>query len=101
MFDSQFLISAFSIILIDLLLAGDNALVIALAVRDLPQRERRLGIVCGAAIAVVLRIALTVVAARVLTWPYVELVGGLLILWIACKVLLDVGAPAEIGGPSP
>jgi YjbE family integral membrane protein len=82
-----FLLSALSIILIDLLLAGDNALVIAMAVRSLPRRERRIGIVAGAAAAVVLRVALTLVAARMLTLRFIQLAGGILVLWIAVKVL--------------
>ena len=86
---AHFLLSGLSIILIDLLLAGDNALVIAMAVRALPRRERRVGIICGAAMAVVLRVALTAVAARLLVLPYVQLAGGLLVLWIAFKVLAD------------
>jgi YjbE family integral membrane protein len=85
----HFLLSSLAIVLIDLLLAGDNALVIALAVRALPQRERRLGIACGAAGAVVLRVALTAVAARLLTIPYLQIVGGVFVLWIALKVLID------------
>jgi YjbE family integral membrane protein len=86
---AHFLLSGLSIILIDLLLAGDNALVIAMAVRALPRRERRVGIICGAAVAVVLRVALTAVAARLLVLSYVQLAGGLLVLWIAFKVLVD------------
>jgi YjbE family integral membrane protein len=77
------------------LLAGDNALVIAMAVRSLPRRERRIGTVCGAAVAVLLRIALTFVAARLLSVPYVQLAGGLFILWIAVKVLVDASAPPD------
>jgi YjbE family integral membrane protein len=96
----HFLLSAFSIVLIDLLLAGDNALVIAMAVRSLPPRERRIGIVGGAAVAVVLRIGLTVVAARLLEIDYVKLAGGLLILWIAYKVLVDASAePDSVPAP--
>jgi YjbE family integral membrane protein len=89
----HFLFGVFSIILIDLLLAGDNALVIAMAVRSLPRRERRIGTVCGAAVAVLLRIALTVFAARLLSIRYVQLAGGLFIIWIAVKVLVDASAP--------
>jgi YjbE family integral membrane protein len=85
----HFLLNGLSIILIDLLLAGDNALIIAMAVRALPRHERRMGIICGAAMAVVLRVALTAVAARLLVLPYVQLAGGLLVLWIAFKVLAD------------
>jgi YjbE family integral membrane protein len=91
----HFLLSALAIVMIDLLLAGDNALVIALAVRALPKHERRLGILFGAAGAVVLRVALTTVAARLLTIPYLQIAGGLFILWIALKVLIDVSTPPE------
>lgn len=91
----HFFLSALSIILIDLLLAGDNALVIAMAVRSLPKRERRIGIAGGAAGAVVLRIGLTTVAARLLTIEYVQILGGLFILWIALKVLLDASSPPD------
>ena len=96
----RFLLSGLSLILIDLLLAGDNALVIAMAVRSLPQRERRLGSVGGAAVAVALRIALTTVAARLLTIPFLQLAGGLFVLWIAVKVLIDASEPPD-AAPSP
>lgn len=96
----HFLLSALSIVLIDLLLAGDNALVIAMAVRSLPARERRIGTICGAAVAVVLRVALTTVAARVLTIQYLQLAGGLLVIWIAVKVLCDACNPPK-AAPSP
>jgi len=97
----RFLLNAFSIVLIDLLLAGDNALVIALAVRSLPVRQRRIGSVCGAAGAVLLRVALTFVAARILGREYVQLAGGLFIAWIALKVLLDVSSPPDAAAPAP
>jgi YjbE family integral membrane protein len=91
----HFLLGGLSIVLIDLLLAGDNALVIALAVRSLPKDERRIGIIGGASGAVVLRVALTTVAARLLTVPYLQIAGGLLILWIALKVLIDASTPPD------
>ena len=91
----HFLLGALSIVLIDLLLAGDNALVIALVVRALPPRERRIGIVGGAGAAVVLRVALTAMAARLLTIPYLQIGGGVLILWIALKVLIDASTPPD------
>ena len=91
----HFLLNGLAIVLIDLLLAGDNALVIALAVRSLPPRQRRIGIAGGAAAAVLFRIALTAVAARVLEIEYVKLVGGFLILWIAFKVLKDASTPPD------
>ena len=96
----HFLLSALSIILIDLLLAGDNALVIALAVRALPQRERRISILFGAGGAVVLRVGLTTVAAKLLTIPYLQIAGGIFILWIAVKVLIDASAAPD-AAPAP
>jgi YjbE family integral membrane protein len=96
----QFFLSGFSIVLIDLLLAGDNALVIAMAVRSLPRHQRRISIVSGAILAVVLRVALTAVASELLTWEYVELAGGLFVLWIALKVLVDASDPPD-AAPAP
>jgi len=96
----QFLLNGLRIVLIDLLLAGDNALVIALAVRSLPRRERRVGTACGAGLAVVLRVALTFVAARLLDLEYLKLAGGLFVLWIAWRVLGDVcEAPEKTPAP--
>ncbi len=92
----HFLLSGFSIVLIDLLLAGDNALVIAMAVRSLPPRERRIGITgARAALPWCCAIALTTIAARLLTIEFLQIAGGLLILWIALKVLIDASAPPE------
>ena len=96
----HFLLSALSIVVIDLLLAGDNALIIALAVRSLPRHQRRMGIVGGAGAAVILRIALTTVAAQLLTLEYLQIAGGFLILWIALKVLLDASTPSD-AAPAP
>jgi len=81
------------IILIDILLGGDNAVIIALACRNLPARQRRLGIVWGAAGAIVLRVILITVAVALLQVPVLKLVGGLLLLWIGVKLL----APADDG----
>jgi YjbE family integral membrane protein len=91
----QLIYGVFSIVFIDLLLAGDNALVIAMAVRSLAPRERRIGTICGAAAAVVLRIALTFVAVKLLDIEFLKLAGGLFVLWIAVKVLVDVSEPPE------
>jgi YjbE family integral membrane protein len=96
----HFLFSGLSIVLIDLLLAGDNALVIAMAVRSLSQRDRRIGTLCGAVLAVILRVALTAFASRLLTLEYIELAGGLFVLWIALKVLVDASDPPD-AAPSP
>jgi YjbE family integral membrane protein len=95
-FTTQFLLDVLSIVLIDLVLAGDNAVVIALAVKNLPPRERKIGITVGAGMAVFLRIILTFFAAKLLLIQFVKLVGGLLILWIAVKLLAqDSGGPEE------
>lgn len=92
----QFLLDALSIVLIDLLLAGDNAVVIAMAVRSLPPAQRRLGILLGAGLAVVLRIGITFFAAQLLQMQFIKLVGGLAILWIAVKLLAE--GTGEEGG---
>ncbi|MFN0105814.1 MAG: TerC family protein [Bryobacteraceae bacterium] len=93
----QLLLDILTIILIDLLLAGDNAVVIAMAVKTLTPKERKLGIFFGAAVAVVLRIGLTFFAAQLMQTPWIKLVGGALIFWIAIKLLTDA-AEEESGG---
>jgi YjbE family integral membrane protein len=92
-----FILAGLELVLIDLLLAGDNALVIAMAARSLPRKQRRIGTVLGAGFAVALRVSLTALAARLLNIPYLRLAGGLLILWIALKVMVDAGEPPETG----
>ncbi len=96
----QFLLNGFKIVLIDLLLAGDNALVIAMAVRSLAKAQRRLATACGAGVAVALRVVLTALAAWLLKVPYVQIAGGLLILWIAVKVMVDASDPPD-AAPAP
>src|SRR5579863_8255553 len=96
---SRLLIDGFSIILIDLLLAGDNALVIAMAVRALPQRQRRLASIFGAAAAVGLRVVLTILAARLLGIEFIKLLGGAFIIWLAVKVLGDASAEPAASPP--
>lgn len=83
----EWTLALFKIVWIDIVLAGDNAVVIALAVRNLPKRQRMMGIFLGAGAAVVLRVGLTFVATQMLKVPYVQLVGGILIMWIAFKLL--------------
>jgi YjbE family integral membrane protein len=89
---SHYLIDCLSIIVIDLLLAGDNALVIALAVRALPKRQRRVALLCGAWLAVLIRVAVTFLAAKLLEVEYVQFAGGAFVVWIAVKVLRDARA---------
>jgi YjbE family integral membrane protein len=93
-FDLVFLSALFSIVIIDLILAGDNAVVIAMAVRSLPHEQRKKGILFGAAAAVLLRVVLTFFVAQLLIVSYVKLVGGILILWIAVKLFVE-GAPED------
>jgi YjbE family integral membrane protein len=87
--DVAFLSSLFSIVLIDLILAGDNAVVIAMAVRSLPKQQRLKGILFGSAAAVLLRVFLTFFVAQMLAMSYVKLVGGIVIVWIAFKLFVE------------
>ncbi|HEU0220034.1 MAG TPA: TerC family protein [Gallionella sp.] len=84
----QFWVDVFKIIMIDLLLSGDNAVVIALACRNLPEAQRRKGILFGVTGAIGLRIVLTFFAVGLLSLPYLKLVGALLLLWIGVKLIL-------------
>jgi YjbE family integral membrane protein len=77
------------IILIDILLGGDNAIVIALACRNLPANLRTKGILWGTFGAIAIRIALIAFAVTVLQVPYLKIIGGLLLLWIGIKLLAD------------
>jgi YjbE family integral membrane protein len=81
-------LSVLKIIGVDIVLAGDNAVVIALACRTLPPRQRRAGILLGTAVAVVMRIAFTLAVGTLLGVPMLALVGGLILFWIAVKLLL-------------
>jgi YjbE family integral membrane protein len=76
------------IVWINVLLSGDNALVIAMACRGLAPRQRAWGMTIGAGIAVILLIAFTGIVARLMVLPYLKLVGGLALLWIAAKLLV-------------
>jgi YjbE family integral membrane protein len=84
--DPQFWVAAGKIIWINILLSGDNAVVIALACRSLPPRERKWGIILGAGAAVLLRILFTAIVAQVMELPFLKLVGGVALLWIAIKL---------------
>jgi YjbE family integral membrane protein len=84
----EFWIAVVQIIFIDIVLSGDNAVVIALACRNLPDAQRRRGLLWGVVGAVGLRVVLTAFAASLLGYPYLKLIGGLLLLWIAVKLLL-------------
>jgi YjbE family integral membrane protein len=90
----KFITSFLSIVLIDLILAGDNAVVIAMAVRSLPKKQRTQGIIFGAGAAVILRVGLTFVAAQLLTVSFIKFAGGALITWIAVKLFVE-GTPED------
>jgi YjbE family integral membrane protein len=83
-----FWIAVGQIILIDILLGGDNAVVIALACRGLPPKQRKLGIIYGTAGAIILRVVLIAFALALLAVPYLKLVGGILLVWIGVKLLV-------------
>lgn len=92
--DWKFFVGLINIIIIDLILAGDNAVVIAMAVRSLPRRQRQWGIVLGAGAAVLLRVVLTFFVAQLLNIQFIKLAGGVLIAWIAVKLFVE-GAPEQ------
>ena len=102
---AAFWIAVGQIILIDIVLSGDNAVVIALACRNLAPEQRKKGIFWGVAGAVCLRVALTLCAALVMGLPWLKLGGGLLLLWIAVKLMLpeeeegqDIAASEHLWG---
>ena len=84
------------IIGVNIVLSGDNAVVIALAARSLPARQQKQAISWGAGAAVVLRIVLTLFAARLLGLPWLKIVGGLLLFWIGIKLLVPEDDDADI-----
>jgi YjbE family integral membrane protein len=85
----EFWIGLLKIIWINIILSGDNAVVIALAARSLPAQQQKQAIIWGTAAAVVLRVGLTVVAAKLLELPYLQIVGGLLLVWIGVQLLAE------------
>ena len=85
----QFWVAVLQIILINILLSGDNAVVIALACRNLSRRQRKYGIFWGVLGAIVLRIVLTFFAMSLLANPYLKLIGGALLLWIGVKLIAE------------
>ncbi len=96
----EFWIAVGQIIMIDILLGGDNAVVIALACRKLPPAQRRKGILWGTAGAIVLRVILIFFALQLLAIPFLKLVGAILLVWIGIKLLLPEaeGGHASIEG---
>jgi YjbE family integral membrane protein len=85
----EFWIGLVKIIWINIILSGDNAVVIALAARTLPPHQQKLAVLWGAGAAVVMRVILTIVAAQLLALPWLQIVGGLLLLWIGVQLLTE------------
>ncbi len=88
LFSPAFWVAAGQIIGINIILSGDNAVVIALACRMLPPKERFWGMILGAGVAVLLRILFTLVVAQAMGYPFLKLVGGILLLWVAVKLVV-------------
>src|SRR5262245_43085892 len=86
--EATFWVRLMKIMWINILLSGDNAVVIAMACRGLPYRQRVWGMILGAGVAVFLRIIFTGVVASLMTLPYLKIVGGLALFYIAAKLLV-------------
>src|SRR3954470_19884498 len=91
---TEFWIGLLKIIGVNIILSGDNAVVIALAARSLPAHQQKQAVIWGAGAAVVLRIVLTIVAVELLKLSFLKLIGGALLFWIAIKLLV----PEDEGG---
>jgi YjbE family integral membrane protein len=87
-YTQAFWIGLMKIIGVNLILSGDNAVVIALAARSLPQRQQKAAVLWGSGAAVAMRIVLTIFAVALLTLPWLKLVGSLLLFWIGIKLLV-------------
>jgi YjbE family integral membrane protein len=83
-----FWLAVLQIIGVNIILSGDNAVVIAMACRGLPPHQRLWGMVLGAGVAVLLRILFTMVVAQAMAYPYLKLAGGVLLLWVAVKLVV-------------
>lgn len=95
-FNWEFVLSFLSIIVINLILSGDNAVVIAMAVRSLPRKQRVQGVAFGSAVAVILRVVLTFFAAQLLQIQFIKFIGGAVILWIAVQLFLEATPENEV-----
>jgi YjbE family integral membrane protein len=90
-----FWVAVLQIIGVNIILSGDNAVVIAMACRGLPPHQRLWGMVLGAGVAVLLRILFTMVVAQAMGYPYLKLIGGVLLLWVAVKLVVPEDADEE------
>ncbi len=96
----QFWVAVLEIIWINVLLSGDNAIVIALACRRLPSRQRTAGIVLGTAAALLLRLVFAGVVVTLMLIPWVKMAGGVALLWIAAKLLMPNESSEEAEAPA-
>ena len=85
-----------AIVWVNLLLSGDNAVVIALAARSLPPKQQKVAVFWGSAAAIVLRVILTIFAVALLQLPWLKLIGGVLLLWIGVKLIVPEEGEADI-----
>jgi YjbE family integral membrane protein len=90
-----FWVGLWQIILVNIVLSGDNAVVIALAARSLPPHQQSKAVMWGAGAAVAMRIVLIIIAVELLRWPWLKLIGAVLLLWIAVKLLLPEDGGSE------
>jgi YjbE family integral membrane protein len=97
----EYLTSILKIILFDLVLSGDNAVVIGLAAHMLPARQRRQAMLWGCGMAIAMRVGLTLVVAQLLLLPGLRLVGGILLVWIACKLVQEEDDSTDERMPAP
>ena len=93
-------VQVLKIIWINILLSGDNAVVIALACKGLPPSQRKWGIILGALVAVLMRIVFTLGVTSLIAVPWLKVAGGILLLWIAIKLLVDHGDEAHVNQSS-
>ncbi|MGH6810910.1 MAG: TerC family protein [Methylocella sp.] len=97
---TAFWLPLLEIIWINILLSGDNAVVIALACRSLPEGQRTLGVVLGSGVAVAFRVIFTIFVVKLLGLPFVKIAGGVLLLWIGVTLIVEEEPEKEIKPPS-
>ena len=98
--DATFWAALLSIIVANILLSGDNAVVIALASRNLPPSQQKKAIFWGSAAAIIMRIVLTITAVALLSLPYLKIIGALLLIYIGIQLLADSGGEEDMKAES-
>ena len=96
MLDTDFLFGLLQIIFIDIILSGDNAVVIALACRSLPPKHQRMGVILGAGFAVTLRLIFAIFIVYLLEIPYLKIFGGLMLFWVGYKLMMPQGEDEDV-----